>query len=152
MRVQSHCGPILIVDDDDVFRALLSEMLHRIGYSTVESARGDEALEAARQDPPSLVLLDVGVPGLSGYEVCRVLREMYGQELPIIFISGTRIETLDRIGGLLLGGDDYVVKPFGRTGRRACFSAAVRPADPRAGRHPGAARRSLRSRTGTGWR
>ncbi len=112
LRMKSDCGPILIVDDDDVFRALLAVSLHRIGYATVEAARGDEALEAALKAPPSLVLLDVNIPGLSGYEVCRKLREMYGQELPIIFISGTRIDTLDRIGGLLLGGDDYVVKPF----------------------------------------
>ena len=112
MPAQPHCGPILIVDDDDTFRVLLSEILQRMGYATVESGRGDEALEAAAQDPPSLVLLDVDVPGLSGYEVCRELRDRYGQELPIIFVSGARIEKLDRIGGLLLGADDYVVKPF----------------------------------------
>jgi DNA-binding response OmpR family regulator len=110
--MQNHCGPILIVDDDDTFRVLLSETLRRVGYSTVECARGDEALEAALEDPPSIVLLDVNVPGLSGYEVCRELRDRYGQELPIIFVSGSRVETLDRIGGLLLGGDDYVIKPF----------------------------------------
>ena len=112
MPAQTHCGPILIVDDDDTFRVLLSEILQRMGYATVESARGDEALEAAAQDPPSLVLLDVDVPGLSGYEVCRELRDRYGQELPIIFVSGARVEKLDRIGGLLLGADDYLVKPF----------------------------------------
>ena len=112
MPAQTHCGPILIVDDDDTFRVLLSEILQRMGYATVESARGDEALEAAAQDPPSLVLLDVDIPGLSGYEVCRELRDRYGQELPIIFVSGARIEKLDRIGGLLLGADDYLVKPF----------------------------------------
>ena len=112
MPAQTYCGPILIVDDDDTFRVLLSEILQRMGYATVESARGDEALEAAAQDPPSLVLLDVDVPGLSGYEVCRELRDRYGQELPIIFVSGARIEKLDRIGGLLLGADDYVLKPF----------------------------------------
>jgi DNA-binding NarL/FixJ family response regulator len=112
MPAQAHCGPILIVDDDDSFRVLLSEVLQRMGHATVESARGDEALEAAAQDPPCLVLLDVDVPGLSGYEVCRELRERYGQELPIIFVSGARIEKLDRIGGLLLGADDYVLKPF----------------------------------------
>ena len=112
MPAQTHCGPILIVDDDDTFRVLLSEILQRMGYATVESARGDEALEAAAQDPPSLVLLDVDVPGLSGYEVCRELRDWYGQELPIIFVSGARIEKLDRIGGLRLGADDNVLKPF----------------------------------------
>jgi DNA-binding NarL/FixJ family response regulator len=112
MPAQTYCGPILIVDDDDTFRVLLSEILQRMGYATVESARGDEALEAAAQDPPSLVLLDVDVPGLSGYEVCRELRDRYGQELPIIFVSGARVEKLDRIGGLLLGADDYLVKPF----------------------------------------
>ena len=57
-------------------------------------------------------MLDVNLPGVSGYEVCRSLREQYGPELPIIFLSGDRIESYDRVAGLLIGGDDYIVKPF----------------------------------------
>jgi DNA-binding NarL/FixJ family response regulator len=110
--VHPDCGPILVVDDDPVFRELVSTLLDRIGPRIVEVSSGEEALEAARSERPSLVLLDVDVPGVSGYEVCRELREAYGHDLPIVFVSGMRTERLDRVGGLLLGADDYLVKPF----------------------------------------
>src|SRR5919202_2478392 len=110
--VHPDCGPILVVDDDPTFRELVSTLLDRVGPRIVEAASGEEALEAARSERPSLVLLDVDVPGVSGYEVCRELREAYGHDLPIVFVSGMRTERLDRVGGLLLGADDYVVKPF----------------------------------------
>jgi DNA-binding NarL/FixJ family response regulator len=58
------------------------------------------------------VLLDVDVPGVSGYELCRELRDAYGAALPIIFVSGTRVDRLDLVGGLLVGADDYLVKPI----------------------------------------
>jgi DNA-binding NarL/FixJ family response regulator len=61
---------------------------------------------------PALVLLDVQLPGISGYEVCHELREHYGRDLPIVFLSGTRTEPSDRVAGLLVGADDYIVKPF----------------------------------------
>src|SRR5919199_1865892 len=110
--VHPDCGPILVVDDDPVFRELVSTLLDRMGPRIVEAASGEEALKAARSERPSLVLLDVDVPGVSGYEVCRELREAYGHDLPIVFVSGMRTERLDRVGGLLLGADDYLVKPF----------------------------------------
>ena len=105
------CGPILVVDDDPTFRELVSTLLDRLGPRVVEAATGDEALAAARSEQPSLVLLDVDVPGISGYEVCHELRDRYGHGLPIVFVSGRRTERLDRVGGLLLGADDYLVKP-----------------------------------------
>ena len=110
--VKPDCGHILLVDDDPTFRELVAALLERIGCQTVDAADGQEALEAAATSLPSLVLLDVDLPGTSGYEVCRELRDTYGDELPILFVSGTRIEQLDRVGGLLLGADDYFVKPF----------------------------------------
>lgn len=99
------CGPILIVDDDDGMRALLAELLHESGHATVQASCGKEALVVARAEAPSLVILDVALPSLSGYEVCRALRERFGAEMPILFLSGERTETHDRVAGLLLGGD-----------------------------------------------
>jgi DNA-binding NarL/FixJ family response regulator len=103
---------VLVVDDDARFRALVVTMLEREGYQTFEAASGDEALLEADRRCPDLVLLDIQLPGTTGYEVCRKLRDEFGEGLPIIFISGERTEPLDRVGGLLLGADDYVVKPF----------------------------------------
>jgi DNA-binding NarL/FixJ family response regulator len=105
-------GPILVVDDDDGFRALVVAVLDHCGYELVEAATGDEALEAARAAPPALVVLDVRMPGISGYEVCRALREEFGDGLPIIFVSAERTQSFDRVAGFLIGGDDYLVKPF----------------------------------------
>src|SRR5919198_1535629 len=106
------CGPILIVDDDAATRELLSRLLTDCGYETREAASGEAALASAIERRPAVVLLDVHLAGLSGYEVCRRLRERFGQLLPIMFLSGERIEPHDRVAGLLLGGDDYVIKPF----------------------------------------
>lgn len=105
-------GPILVVDDDPGFRSFAKDLLERAGYEILEAADGDEALRAAEAVTPSLVLLDVHLPGTAGYVVCQELRERFGDRLPIIFVSGTRKESFDRVGGLLLGADDYIVKPF----------------------------------------
>lgn len=106
------CGPILLVDDDDNLRALTKELLSRGGYRVRQAATGDEALAAAREERPTLALLDVHLPGMSGYDVCRALRAEFGDGLPILFISGERTEPFDRVAGLRLGADDYIVKPF----------------------------------------
>jgi DNA-binding NarL/FixJ family response regulator len=104
-------GPILIVDDDEPFRAFLSELLESVGYRTEEVATGTEVLRAAETERPAAVILDVQLPGLNGYEVCRQLRDRYGDAVSILFISGERTDALDRAGGLLLGADDYMTKP-----------------------------------------
>jgi DNA-binding response OmpR family regulator len=100
------------VDDDASLRALVCDLLEHAGYETVEAESGREALDSAMSAPPALVVLDVAMPGLSGYEVCRSLRARVGDGLPILFVSGSRTEAYDRVAGLLLGGDDYLVKPF----------------------------------------
>ena len=105
-------GPILVVDDDAACRELVSTILERVGYPVREAATGASALAAAREERPALVVLDVELPMVSGYQVCRELRDTYGSELPVVFLSGARTEPYDRAGGLLLGADDYVVKPF----------------------------------------
>jgi DNA-binding NarL/FixJ family response regulator len=103
---------IFVVDDDESFRALVVGVLEHFGYPVVVAGSGEEALEAAQETPPGLVVLDVHLPGISGYEVCRALRESFGESLPILFVSGERTQSYDRVAGFLIGGDDYLVKPF----------------------------------------
>jgi DNA-binding NarL/FixJ family response regulator len=110
--LETDCGALLIVDDDAAFRELVRSLLGRIGHPIVEATDGEEALEAAFAERPSLVLLDIDLPGASGYEICRALRDVYGEDLPIVFVSGRRTEQLDLVAGLLIGADDYLVKPF----------------------------------------
>lgn len=103
---------ILIIEDDASLRELVATLLRGAGYTTVEAESGEDGLELARQGPPRLVLLDINLPGTSGYSVCNELRQTLGQRLPIIFLSGERTEPFDRVAGLLIGADDYITKPF----------------------------------------
>jgi DNA-binding NarL/FixJ family response regulator len=103
---------ILVVDDDGGFRGLVTAVLDHCGFELAEAGSGEEALAVAAATPPALVVLDVHLPGMSGYEVCRSLRERYGDGLPILFVSGERTQSYDRVAGFLIGGDDYLVKPF----------------------------------------
>ena len=105
-------GPILIAEDDDAVAELLRALVEAAGYAAVVAKTGDEALELAREEVPSVAILDVNLPGVSGYEVCHELRRTHGTTLPILFVSGDRTESYDRVAGLLLGADDYLVKPF----------------------------------------
>ena len=82
--------------------------LTQAGFEALEAATGTDALECATRQRPSLVVLDVRLPDLSGYEVCRELRDRLGASVPVMFVSGERIESFDRVAGLLVGGDDYL--------------------------------------------
>jgi len=107
------CGsPILVADGDADCRTLVATLLARVGYATLQATTGHEALTLSDSERPRLVFLDVELPGISGYETCRELRDRYGDELPLVFLSATRTDPLDRIAGLLIGADDYIVKPF----------------------------------------
>jgi DNA-binding NarL/FixJ family response regulator len=103
---------ILVVDDDSDCRSLISTVLTRAGFGVEEAATGEQAIEAVHARRPSAVVLEVCLPGVSGYEVCWELREAFGRELPILFVSARRTEPFDRVAGLLVGADDYLVKPF----------------------------------------
>jgi two-component system response regulator MprA len=103
---------VLVVDDDADFRAHVRESLELGGFRVVDLADGLAALASARTERPAAVLLDVNMPGLCGYEVCRALREEHGPAFPLMFISGERTESFDRVAGLTIGADDYLVKPF----------------------------------------
>jgi DNA-binding NarL/FixJ family response regulator len=107
-----YCGSILVVDDDPGVRALIASVFETAGHGVREASTHEEALAAARAERPSLVVLDVCLPGLGGYSILRDLRSLLGDALPIIFVSGERTNPLDSASGLFLGADDYVVKPF----------------------------------------
>ncbi len=102
-------GPILIVEDDKKTASLLSLYLEREGFETVVAYDGQQALELARRHNPIFVILDLMLPRVDGWEVCRQLRQ--SSDVPILILSA-REEEVDRVSGLTLGADDYVVKPF----------------------------------------
>jgi DNA-binding NarL/FixJ family response regulator len=103
---------VLIADEDATSRNELARVLEAAGYEIMQVGSGEEALRAVREFSPSIVLLEIPLGSLSGYEVCRALREDEASELPIVFVSGSRTESYDRVAGLLVGADDYVVKPY----------------------------------------
>jgi two-component system response regulator MprA len=109
--MQRPCGPVLVVDDDDALRECVSALLEDAGFVVLAARTGEEGLTLARSGSPRAAVIDVCLPRLSGYEVCRALREE-NVALPILFISGERTESFDRVAGLLIGADDYLVKPF----------------------------------------
>ena len=98
---------LLVVDDDDTVRGLLADALRYVGFEVTAVATGAEAVDAARRDPPDLVVLDVMLPGMDGFDVVRTLRST----VPVLFLSA-RDGYQDKVDGLTLGGDDYVTKPF----------------------------------------
>ena len=106
------CGRVLFVDDDEGLRALVSNALTEAGYEAILASSAEEALVRMRESQPRLAILDVNLPGVSGYELCRRIKEEVDPRLPVIFLSGDRTESFDRVAGLLLGADDYMVKPF----------------------------------------
>jgi two-component system OmpR family response regulator len=101
---------LLVVDDEEGIRSMLTMALEFLGYSVTSTATGRQALEAVSRQSPDLVLLDVNLPDISGFDVCRTLRER-GVGVPVLFLTGLgRVD--DRVRGLDLGGDDFLTKPF----------------------------------------
>jgi len=100
---------ILIVEDDQNLQATLKYNLHKEGYSVVTANDGAQAVEIARSQKPDLIILDVMLPVLSGFEVCRILRK--DMSVPILMLTA-KTDEVDKIVGLEIGADDYVTKPF----------------------------------------
>ncbi len=100
---------ILIVDDDALLRRSLAFNLEQAGYHAETAGTAEDALAQVRLDPPDLVLLDIGLPGMDGLDALRALRQQI--DVPVIFLTARRRE-LDEVLGLELGADDYVTKPF----------------------------------------
>ena len=100
---------ILLVDDDPNIRQLVKLYLEKEGFEVVEADRGDEAVKLFKTTPPNLILLDLMLPGMDGWQVCREVRKV--SNIPIIMLTA-KDETFDKVLGLELGADDYIVKPF----------------------------------------
>ena len=101
--------PILVVDDDPKIVSLICLYLEREGFKTVSAADGNAALEAITRHKPCLIVLDLMLPGVSGLEICRRLRERH--DTPVLMLTA-KIEEEDRLAGLSIGADDYMTKPF----------------------------------------
>ncbi|MFC4585960.1 response regulator transcription factor [Sphaerisporangium corydalis] len=102
---------LLVVDDEPTVRELLSATLRFAGFTVTSAATGAGALDAARVQRPDLVLLDVMLPDLDGFQVVRRLRDLTSPPVPVLFLTA-RDSPKDKVTGLTLGGDDYVTKPF----------------------------------------
>ena len=122
MTVRDLCAPVLIADADASFSTLVARWLERFSMQAVAVTTGADAVRAVRRNRPALVLLDVHLPDVSGFELCHELRDEFGENLPIILVSGEKTDYHDRVAGLLLGADEYLVKPVDST----MFIAQVR--------------------------
>jgi two-component system phosphate regulon response regulator PhoB len=103
---------LLVVEDEASILELLSYNLSKEGYDVTEVTTGEAALDRARSDPPDLILLDLMLPGLDGFDVCRLLKgEQKTRHIPIVMLTA-KGEEADIVTGLELGADDYITKPF----------------------------------------
>jgi DNA-binding response OmpR family regulator len=114
---------ILVVEDELVLRETLAYNLGKAGYDVVSAETGSQAVNLALAEEPDLILLDVMLPGIDGFEVCRVLRQEY--TAPIIMLTA-RSDEVDKVVGLEVGADDYVTKPFSMRELLARIKAQLR--------------------------
>ncbi len=117
---------ILVVEDDNTLLEMLEYNLSRQGYQVVTAKDGRSALTFARQEKPDLIVLDVMLPGIDGFEVCRILRKEFS--FPILMLTA-RTEEVDKIVGLEVGADDYLTKPFSMRELLARVKALLRRVD-----------------------
>ena len=118
---------IMVVDDDPNIAQLVKLYLEKEGFEVTVETRGDEAVAAFQKNPPSLMLLDIMLPGMDGLQVCRAIRQI--STIPIIMLSA-KDETFDKVLGLELGADDYITKPFEGKELVARVKAVLRRASP----------------------
>jgi DNA-binding response OmpR family regulator len=116
---------VLVVDDEPDIRRLVAELLRRAGHDVTEADNGRAGLRALHASPPDLVLLDVSMPELDGWQTLERIRDL--SDVPVLMLTA-RGEELDRVRGLQAGADDYVVKPFGRQELLARVQALLRRA------------------------
>jgi DNA-binding response OmpR family regulator len=108
-KVGTMSKKVLVVEDEPVLLETLEYNLTRQGYAVCQATTGHEALEVARREEPDLVVLDVMLPGIDGFEVCRILRQE--SSMPILMLTA-RDDVIDKVVGLEMGADDYMTKPF----------------------------------------
>ena len=118
---------IMVVDDDPNIAQLVKLYLEKEGFEVTVETRGDEAVAAFQKNPPSLMLLDIMLPGIDGLQVCRAIRQI--STIPIIMLSA-KDETFDKVLGLELGADDYITKPFEGKELVARVKAVLRRSSP----------------------
>jgi len=112
MDIIKQSKTILVVDDTQLNVILLDRLLKNEGYQVLQAERGKIALDIARQNVIDMVLLDINMPGIDGYEVCRQLKaDERLKDIPVIFISALS-DTMDKVTALSVGGVDYITKPF----------------------------------------
>jgi DNA-binding response OmpR family regulator len=124
---------ILVVDDDEDIRNLVVKLLERAGHKVEQAEDGRSGLRALHASPPDLVLLDVSMPDLDGWQTLERIRDL--SDVPVIMLTA-RGDELERVRGLQAGADDYVTKPFGRQELVARVQALLRRAAARAGDEP----------------
>jgi two-component system, OmpR family, response regulator RegX3 len=117
---------VLVVDDEESFRETLAFMLRKEGFDVATAATGQDALDNLERDGADLVLLDLMLPGVSGTEVCRQIRQR--TKIPVIMVTAKDSE-VDKVVGLELGADDYVTKPFSTRELLARMRAVLRRSD-----------------------
>lgn len=120
---------ILVVDDEAVLVETIAYNLEQAGYQVVTVADGSSALDAARQQTPDLIILDIMLPGMDGLEVCRQLRREHNTTTTPILMLTAKGDEIDKVVGLEVGADDYVTKPFGRRELLARVRALIRRSD-----------------------
>ncbi len=120
---------ILVVEDDKTLQSALTYNLEKEGYEAISAFDGAQAIYTAKREKPDLILLDLMLPGLSGLEVCRILR--LESKMPIIMLTA-RGEEMDKVAGLDQGADDYLAKPFGMRELLARIRAHLRANEPTA--------------------
>ena len=118
---------IMVVDDDENIAQLVRLYLEKEGFEVISFSRGDSALTAFKSNPPALLLLDIMLPGMDGWQVCRAIRQI--SSIPIIMLSA-KDETFDKVLGLELGADDYITKPFDPKELIARVKAVLRRGQP----------------------
>ena len=124
---------VLVVDDEPSVRDVVVRYLRQAGYRTLEASDGNDARDLLEQEMPSLIVLDLMLPGMDGLSLCRWIRER--SELPVIMITALGEET-DRLTGLELGADDYLTKPFSPRELVARVKAVLRRSSPPASAQP----------------
>src|SRR5436309_11595260 len=120
-------GTALVVEDEDSIASLVRSYLERDGFTVVRARRGAEALDEIERRPIRVIVLDIGLPDMDGFDVCRSIRA--GSRVPILMLTA-RDEEPDRVSGLELGADDYLTKPFSPRELLARVKAVLRRAEP----------------------
>jgi DNA-binding response OmpR family regulator len=125
-------GTLLLVEDEPSVGELVRGYLGRDGYRVLWVRSGEDALVELERHPVRLVLLDIGLPGMDGFDVCRAMRSR--SQVPILMLTA-RDEEPDRVVGLEVGADDYLTKPFSPRELAARIKAILRRTEPRSGNH-----------------